>query len=202
MELHYCYTSGTSGILVRENAHGVSDQPPEKALVVTSSSGKDYKILVPAALRDEFEAEFKAKPCYLCSGSGVVDGCILCGAAFPTWPQPKNDWVLVRTDALAEKHGSIILPGKGSIYTATVLAVGPGTEIPIDHNKPEEKRFIPTDVKPGEMVAFLRWTIESQQGKAVKSTFEELGADIALIKERDILFVMELEPDEKVVLTL
>lgn len=118
------------------------------------------------------------------------------------WPRPKNDWILVLTDPLAEKHGSIILPGKGSIYTATVLAVGPGTEIPIDHNKPEEKRFIPTDVKPGEMVAFLRWTIESQQGKAVKSTFEELGANIALIKERDILFVLELEPDEKVVLTL
>lgn len=119
-----------------------------------------------------------------------------------SWPQPKNDWILVRTDPLPEKIGSILLPKKGSIYTATVLAVGRGADIPIDHNKPEVKRFIPTDVKPGERVAFLRWTVESEQGKQVSSAFEELGANIALIKERDILFVLELEPGEKVELTL
>lgn len=119
-----------------------------------------------------------------------------------SWPQPKNDWILVRTDPLPEKNGSILLPSKGTTYTATVLAVGPGAEIPLDHNQPEKKRFISTDVKPGEKIAFLRWAIESQQGKAVGSTFEDLGADIALIKERDILFVLELEPGEKVELSL
>lgn len=118
------------------------------------------------------------------------------------WPQPKNDWILVRTDPLPEQKGGILLPKKGDVYTATVLATGRGAVIPLDHNKPDEKRFIPTDVKPGERVAFLRWTIESQQGKQVASTFEELGADIALIKERDILFVLELEPGEKVELSL
>lgn len=118
------------------------------------------------------------------------------------WPRPMNDWVLVRMDPLPEKIGSILLPSKGSIYTATVLAVGPGAEISLDHNHPEKKRFFPTDVRSGERVAFLRWAVESQQGKAVRSTFEDLGADHALIKERDILFVLELAPDEKVELSL
>jgi len=94
------------------------------------------------------------------------------------------------------------LPSKGHVYTATVLAVGPGTEIALDHHHPEKKRFIPTEVRPGERVTFLRWTVESQQGQAVRVAFEELGADLALIKERDILFVLELEPDEKVELSL
>jgi hypothetical protein len=113
-----------------------------------------------------------------------------------------NDWVLVRLDPLPEKLGSILLPSKGHIYTATVLSAGPGAEIPLDHNRPEKKRFFPIDVRAGEKVAFLRWAVEGQQGKAVRSTFEELGADIALIKERDILFVMELAPGEKVELSL
>jgi hypothetical protein len=113
-----------------------------------------------------------------------------------------NDWVLIRTDPLPERRGSILLPNKGEIYTATVLSVGKGAEIPLDHNQPGKKIYIPTDVKPGEKVAFLRWAIESQQGKALGGTFEELGADIALIKERDILFVLELEPGEKVELSL
>lgn len=116
------------------------------------------------------------------------------------YPQPLNDWVLVRTDPLPEKQGSLHLPSKGKIYTATVLAVGPGAEIPLDHNKPEKKRFIPTDVKPGEKVAFLRWAVESEQGKALSSRFEELGADHALIKERDILFVVM--PGEEVEVSL
>lgn len=120
----------------------------------------------------------------------------------PRWPRPMNDWVLVRLDPLPEKLGSILLPSKGHIYTATVLSVGPGAEIPLDHNRPEKKRFFPTDVRAGEKVVFLRWAVEGRQGKAVRSTFEELGADIALIKERDILFVMELAPGEKVELSL
>lgn len=118
------------------------------------------------------------------------------------WPKPLNDWILIRMDPLPEKLGSIILPSKGHVRTASVLSVGCGAEISLDHNKPEAKRFIPTDVKVGEKIAFLRWAVESQQGTQLASTFEELGADIALIKERDILFVMDLEPDEKVELSL
>lgn len=119
-----------------------------------------------------------------------------------SWPRPMNDWVLIRMDPLPEKLGSIVLPSKGHVRTATVLDVGPGADISLDHNKPEAKRFITTDVKVGEKIAFLRWAVESQQGTQLASTFEELGADIALIKERDILFVMELEPGEKVELSL
>lgn len=122
--------------------------------------------------------------------------------ALPSWPVPKNDWILVRTDPLPERSHTILTLSKGDIYTATVLAVGRGVEIPLDHNKPEVKKFIPTTVKPGEKVAFLRWTIESQQGKAVTCSFEELGANLALIKERDILLILELEPGEKVELSL
>lgn len=118
------------------------------------------------------------------------------------WPKPMNDWVLIKTDPLPEQRGSILLPNKGEIYTATVLAVGPGAEIQLDHSKPDEKRYIPTSVKPGEKVAFLRWVIENLQNRAMRSTLEDLGADIALIKERDILFILEIPPGEKIELSL
>lgn len=117
------------------------------------------------------------------------------------WPRPINDWVLVRMDPLPKKIGGIFLPNEGHIYTATVLAAGPGVELVIDHQRPDKKRFIPTEVRPGERIAFLRWAVESQGG-ALRSTLAELGADIALIKERDILFVLELDPGEKVELSL
>lgn len=155
--------------------------------------------------------------CQICCGLGIDDpvtaeagvGCISCGKMGPlpvnwsgTWPRPVNDWVLVRLDPLPEKAGSILLPSKGSIYTATVLSVGPGAEVVLDHQHPDKKRFVPTEVRRGEKIVFLRWAIEGQQGQAVRSSFEELGADLALIKERDILFVLELSPDEKVELSL
>lgn len=97
--------------------------------------------------------------------------------------RPHNDWILVRTEPLPERSGSLFLPDKGRVYTAEVLAVGPG--------KLTKKGVrTPPQVRPGERIAFLRWHLEHQQGKQVVSVLEELGADLALIKEPDILFVV------------
>jgi hypothetical protein len=98
---------------------------------------------------------------------------------------PVNDWVLVRTDPLPEKQGSIFLPQKGLVYTATVLAIGPKVK---------------SDLKKGEKVAFIRWHLEHQQAKQTKEVLEELGADFGLVKERDILFAFDAK--EKVEISL
>jgi hypothetical protein len=51
---------------------------------------------------------------------------------------------------------------------------------------------IPVGVEPGERIAFLRWHQEHRPGKAASSALEkmstEIGEDVCLIRQADILF--------------
>lgn len=96
-----------------------------------------------------------------------------------------NDWVLVRTDPMPQAIGSIIMPdsvGAQDTRTATVLQVGPGKELPDGSRHP-------LDVQVGDRVCFHRWNLEHKNGQAIGHVLEEMGQDIALIKEQDVLFV-------------
>ena len=102
-----------------------------------------------------------------------------------------NDWVLVRTDPLPKSIGSIVMPdsvGARDTRTATVLQVGPGRVLPDGTNNP-------LDVRMGDRVCFHRWNLEHKNGQAVGHVLEEMGPDVAMVKEQDILFVWSAEEE-------
>lgn len=98
--------------------------------------------------------------------------------------RPLGDWVLVDLDPEAPRvtGGGIILTGEDPVRTATVLKVGKGR-----HNQ-KDGSLEPTDVKPGERVAFFIATIQTKQGAEV---YHRLPDNQALIKESDVLAVLE-----------
>ena len=105
--------------------------------------------------------------------------------------RPMNDWVVVKVDPMAVTVGSIIVPDivrARDTHTATVLAVGPGKPLPNGERQQME-------VQPGDKVCFHRWNLEHKNGQAICHALEEMGPDVALIQEKDILFVWP--PDEE-----
>lgn len=97
--------------------------------------------------------------------------------------RPLNDLVLVKIDKPAEMRGGLIIVPDASvnnIRTATVLRIGPGKVGKGGHR-------IPTGLEVGEKVAFLRWHLEHQNGKAQTECLRDLGDDVGLIKVQDIL---------------
>lgn len=93
-------------------------------------------------------------------------------------------------DPLPEKEGSIFLPNKGRVRTATVLRVGPG--------RPVGSRRVPVGVERGERVAFYREHLEHQQGKQIVAALRELGEDLGLIRGPDILFAFPMHEEVRV----
>ena len=104
--------------------------------------------------------------------------------------RPLGDWVLVRTEELPQQIGLIHVPQGTNVYTAEVLAVGPGRWTSKGARRP-------VDVQVGERITFYRWNLEHKPGQALKGVLQELGDNIALIQERDILFA--IPAGEKVV---
>lgn len=105
--------------------------------------------------------------------------------------RPMNDWVLVRLDPMPKTVGSIVMPDIVSArdtHTATVISTGPGRSLPGGARAPME-------VQEGDKVCFHRWNLEHKNGKAIGHVLEEMGEDVALVKEADILFVWP--PDEE-----
>lgn len=103
-----------------------------------------------------------------------------------------RDVVVVKLDPVREQTGSIILPGKENrIRTGVVQSTGPGRE---KRNGVRE----PTGVEPGERVAFLEMNLDTPKGKQLSATLQELGDDLGIIQDRDILFI--IEPGENPVL--
>ena len=105
--------------------------------------------------------------------------------------RPLGNGVLVRVDPMPGTVGSIIIPDSYSArdtHTGTVVATGPGKNMP-------DGWVRPMDVQPGERICFHRWNLEHQSGQAVGHVLEQMGPDIALIKEDDILFIWP--PDEE-----
>ena len=96
-----------------------------------------------------------------------------------------HDWVLVQIDPLPGTIGLIVMPDSVAARdtrTATVLQVGPGKVL-------ADGTQVPPEIRPGERVCFHRWNLEHKNGQAVGHALEQMGQDIAMIKEQDILFV-------------
>lgn len=105
--------------------------------------------------------------------------------------RPLSDWLLARFDPLKKRSGIIEIAGDNdtsAVRTGTVLRVGPGK--PLDNGS-----LAPMDVKEGDRITFLRWHQEHRPGKAnseaLKQMSTELGEDLTLVRQNDILFVFE-----------
>jgi co-chaperonin GroES (HSP10) len=100
---------------------------------------------------------------------------------------PWSDWVLVAAEPHAQRSVVLAAAGESVVRKGTVRAVGPG--------KPTARGRDPIGVRPGERVAFLRWHVEHGPGKAsARALSIALGAegeDLVVVREGDILFVME-----------
>ncbi len=100
--------------------------------------------------------------------------------------QPTNNCIVVKLDKLKDesRNGVIVLADTAAqrIRTGTVVSVGPG------RRSPKTGQRARLDVEPGERVAFLRWHLEHQQGKALNHFLAEFGEDVGMVKEEDILF--------------
>jgi co-chaperonin GroES (HSP10) len=77
--------------------------------------------------------------------------------------------------------GGLLLVRPPLVRTGTVVAVGVGRLF-------VDEVFRATEVKVGERVAFLAATMDTKQGHQMQGT---LGEERALIRESDILFVIE-----------
>ena len=98
--------------------------------------------------------------------------------------RPLHDRVVVRRIESDEKTaGGIIIPdtAKEKPQEGEIVAVGPGA-------RGDDNKLVPLDVKPGDRVLFGKWS-----GNEVKIDGEEL----LIMKESDIMGVVEGKPDAK-----
>lgn len=102
---------------------------------------------------------------------------------------PLSDWILVKFFPLKKRSNIIELAGQQSdsaVRLGEVVAVGPGR--PLKKTVGREPMF----VEPGAKIAFFRWHQEHRPGKAVSESLSrishELGEDVCLIRQSDILF--------------
>lgn len=105
--------------------------------------------------------------------------------------RPLSDWILVNFDPLKKRSGIIEIASDNdtsAVRTGTVLRTGPGRPL-------AKGGFAPMDVKEGDRITFLRWHQEHRPGKmtaaVLKDIGEEMGKDIHLIRQGDVLFVFD-----------
>ena len=108
--------------------------------------------------------------------------------------RPLNDWVVIE-EAEAEERtaGGIIIPqvAKEKPQWGTVISAGPGAyKIDKKKGKKEEKKFVPTEVKPGEKVLFEKYMAKE---------FETSGQKITMVREEYILGLLESGNDNKAI---
>ena len=96
--------------------------------------------------------------------------------------RPLHDWLLVEVEPGKKTFGSssIVRVVGDPVSTGKIIAAGPGRHY-ID-------KFVPTQVKVGERVAFLTALTETGQGKSIGHVIAE---NQALIRETDVLVVVE-----------
>jgi co-chaperonin GroES (HSP10) len=104
--------------------------------------------------------------------------------------RPLLDWLVVHLDPLPEEtRGGIVLPQNSSgaerQRTGTVLRVGPGRWL---YGKNARR---PMGVQEGDRVCFFRENLEHQQGKAIQRVLQDLEDNVGMIREDDILYVLE-----------
>ena len=104
--------------------------------------------------------------------------------------RPLSDWILAKFNPLKKRSDSIIIAGDNdttAVRTGVVLRTGPG--------KPMPEGIAPMDVKEGDKITFLRWHQEHRPGKmnaeVLKSMSADMGEDLVLIRQSDILFVYD-----------
>jgi chaperonin GroES len=102
--------------------------------------------------------------------------------------KPLSDWAVIRpTDAAGKTAGGLYIPdtAKEKPQEGVVEAIGPGAyeeeKIGKEKEGKKEKRFIPTTVKPGELVLYERYA-----GQA----YTLGGEDLVLVRERNILGIL------------
>lgn len=104
--------------------------------------------------------------------------------------RPLNDYVLVKFNKLAKRSDTIVLAGDhdtAAVRTGVVLRVGPGRIT-------KKGKRGPMSVKAGDHITFFRWHQEHQPGKANAQVLAELGDDITVVRENDILFTYDNDP--------
>jgi len=105
--------------------------------------------------------------------------------------RPWSDWILVKFDPLRKRSDIIEIAGDGDtsvVRTGTVVQPGPGRIT-------KKGTHAPMDVQVGDRITFLRWHQEHRPGKANSETLKrmsaELGEDLTLIRQGDILFMFD-----------
>lgn len=105
--------------------------------------------------------------------------------------RPLSDWLVVKVAPFDKRSSIIDLPGanESAVRKGEVLEVGPGRA------KTDTAGHEPMDVKVGEKIVFLRWHGEHRPGKAQVEALAkwsaELGEDLMMIRQNDILFAYE-----------
>lgn len=102
--------------------------------------------------------------------------------------RPLQDWVILRLFDEEKLSTVIHVLSENRTRKGEVLAVGPGRR--------RGKRFIPTQVQPGDIAAFFIGNLRTKQGKQLTSVVSELVDGTGMIREEDILFVCP--PERKV----
>lgn len=101
--------------------------------------------------------------------------------------RPLRETVLIQVDPAPTMRGAIVLPDDAEprIRTGVVLSVGPGRWV--GKKKKTRERI---GVEPGERVAFLQMHMDTPSGAQLTETIRQLGDNIGLLADRDILFAM------------
>jgi chaperonin GroES len=104
--------------------------------------------------------------------------------------KPLNDWAVIRPTIAAEKTaGGFFIPdsAKEKSQEGVGEAIGPGAyeeekeKFGKKKEEKKERRFIPTSVKPGELVLYERYAGQ---------TYSIGGEDLVLVRERDLLGIL------------
>ncbi|NOZ26071.1 MAG: co-chaperone GroES [Nitrospirae bacterium] len=98
--------------------------------------------------------------------------------------RPLQDWVLLRIEKEEKTPAGIVIPDtvKERPKEGVVVAVGPGYYEEPEDAAGGEKRFVATEVKPGQKVLYESWA-----ARDIKLD----GEEYVLVRERNILGIKE-----------
>lgn len=93
-----------------------------------------------------------------------------------------GDCVLVELEPeKATLRSGIVLPGPAPVRVARVLRVGPG-------RRDKKGRLIRMQLEIGDRFPFFKAATDTKQGRALAAKLPE---DVRLVRETDVLFVLE-----------
>lgn len=99
-----------------------------------------------------------------------------------------HDWVRIFIEPeQVVSRGGLLMPWVKPIRMARVLAVGPGKHY-------ADGSFVRTELKVGDRFPFFKAATETQQGQALMLRLDD---NEALIRESDVLFLIELAEGER-----